>query len=149
MLEIERKYLLKSTDWKDECIQSVTNIQQAYLFEDKNKSLRIRIRSKEAFLTIKMGQGLARNEYEYAITLEDAEEMMAKANLRCLEKTRYVILHKNNLWEIDVFHGKHNGLILAEIELSSIDEEVELPTWIGEEVTENPAYLNVQLFKNL
>jgi adenylate cyclase len=60
-----------------------------------------------------------------------------------------VILHKNNLWEIDVFHGKHNGLILAEIELGSIDEEVELPTWIGEEVTENPAYLNVQLFKNL
>jgi adenylate cyclase len=149
MLEIERKYLLKTMDWKGESIQSATNIKQAYLFEDKDKSLRIRVRSEEAFLTIKMGQGLARNEYEYAISVEDAEEMFAKANLPCLEKTRYVILHKNNLWEIDVFHGKHNGLILAEIELSSIDEEVELPTWIGEEVTENPAYLNVQLFKNL
>ncbi len=149
MLEIERKYLLKTMDWKGESIQSATNIKQAYLFEDKDKSLRIRVRSEEAFLTIKMGQGLARNEYEYAISVEDAEEMIAKANLPCLEKTRYVILHKNNLWEIDVFHGKHNGLILAEIELSSIDEEVELPTWIGEEVTENPSYLNVQLFKNL
>ena len=149
MLEIERKYLLKTMDWKGESIQSATNIKQAYLFEDQDKSLRIRVRSEEAFLTIKMGQGLTRNEYEYAISVEDAEEMIAKANLPCLEKTRYVILHKNNFWEIDVFHGKHNGLILAEIELSSVDEEVELPTWIGEEVTENPAYLNVQLFKNL
>ena len=149
MLEIERKYLLKTMDWKVESIQSVTNIKQAYLFEDQDKSIRIRIRSDKAFLTIKMGQGLTRNEYEYSISVMDAEEMIAKAKLRCLEKIRYVINHQNNLWEIDVFQGKYDGLVLAEIELTSPDEKVDLPTWIGEEVTDNPAYLNVQLFKNL
>jgi CYTH domain-containing protein len=149
MLEIERKYLLKTMDWKVESIQSVTNIKQAYLFEDQDKSIRIRIRSDKAFLTIKMGQGLTRNEYEYSISVMDAEEMIAKAKLRCLEKIRYVINHQNNLWEIDVFQGKYDGLVLAEIELTSPNEKVDLPTWIGEEVTDNPAYLNVQLFKNL
>jgi CYTH domain-containing protein len=149
MLEIERKYLLKTMDWKDESIQSVTNIKQAYLFEDQDKSVRIRVRSDKAFLTIKMGRGLMRNEYEYSISVMDAEEMIAKAKLRCLEKNRYVINHQNNLWEIDVFQGKYDGLVLAEIELASPDEKVHLPTWIGEEVTDNPAYLNVQLFKNL
>jgi len=149
MLEIERKYLLKTMDWKDEIIQSITNIKQAYLFEDHEKSVRIRVRSDKAFLTIKMGRGLTRNEYEYSISVMDAKEMIAKAELRCLEKIRYVVNHKNNLWEIDVFQGKYDGLVLAEIELASPDEQVELPSWIGEEVTDNPAYLNVELFKNL
>ncbi len=149
MLEIERKYLLKTMDWKDEIIQSISNIKQAYLFEDHDKSVRIRVRSDEAFLTIKMGRGLTRNEYEYSISVMDAEEMIAKAELRCLEKIRYVVNHKNNLWEIDVFQGKYDGLVLAEIELASPDEHVDLPAWIGEEVTDNPAYLNVELFKNL
>ncbi len=149
MLEIERKYLLKTMDWKDEIIQSISNIKQAYLFEDHDKSVRIRVRSDEAFLTIKMGRGLTRNEYEYSISVMDAEEMIAKAELRCLEKIRYVVNHKNNLWEIDVFQGKYDGLVLAEIELARPDEQVDLPAWIGEEVTDNPAYLNVELFKNL
>lgn len=149
MLEIERKYLLETLDWKEELIQSVTNIKQAYLFEDEYKSIRIRIRAEKAFLTIKMGQGIKRNEFEYLIPVSDAEEMIEKAALLCLEKDRYVIQYKGNIWEVDVFKGKYKGLVLAEIELDHENDEIELPSWIGKEVTNDPAYLNVNLFKNL
>jgi CYTH domain-containing protein len=149
MLEIERKYLLETMDWKKEIIQSITNIKQAYLFEDHEKSVRIRVRSDKAFLTIKMGKGVTRNEFEYSIPVSDAEEMIAKASLRCLEKDRFVIEYQGAVWEIDVFKGKYEGLVLAEIELNDENEEIQLPTWIGEEVTNDPAYLNVNLFKNL
>ena len=149
MLEIERKYLIKSMGWKGEVVQSVTNIKQAYLFEDQNKSVRIRVRSDQAFLTIKMGKGVTRNEFEYLIPVNDAEEMIKKAALLCLEKDRYVIPYKGNDWEIDVFKGKYDGLVLAEIELNDESDEIELPSWIGEEVTNNPSYLNVNLFKGL
>ncbi len=149
MLEIERKYLLESLEWKNEEIQSVSNIKQAYLFEDQDKSIRIRIKSDHAFITIKMGQGLVRSEFEYLIPVNDANEMIEKAELLCLEKDRYVILHEGNEWEIDVFKGKYEGLVLAEIELESENDEIELPLWIGEEVTNDPSYLNVNLFKGL
>jgi CYTH domain-containing protein len=149
MLEIERKYLMKSLDWKSQAIQSVTNIKQAYLFENHEKSVRIRIRSDQAFLTIKMGKGVTRNEFEYLIPVSDAEEMIEKASLLCLEKDRYVVHYKGNDWEIDVFKGKYEGLVLAEIELEHENDEIELPSWVGEEVTNDPAYLNVNLFKGL
>lgn len=149
MLEIERKYLLESMDWKLESIQSVTHIKQGYLFEDQDKSVRIRTRADQAFLTIKMGKGVARNEFEYVIPVTDAEEMIEKASLVCLEKDRYVIHCKGHEWEIDVFKGKYEGLVLAEIELTNESDEIDLPSWIGQEVTHDPAYLNVNLFKNL
>ena len=149
MLEIERKYLLETMDWKDEFIQSVTHIKQAYLFEDEDKSVRIRIRSDKAYMTIKMGKGVTRNEFEYLIPVSDAEEMIEKAALLCLEKDRYVVQYLESTWEIDVFKGKYEGLVLAEIELNNENEEFQLPAWIGEEVTNDPTYLNVNLFKNL
>lgn len=149
MLEIERKYLLETMDWKHEFIQSVTNIKQAYLFEDEEKSVRIRVRSDKAYLTIKMGKGVTRNEFEYSIPVSDAEEMIEKAELLCLEKDRYVIHYGGNDWEIDVFKGKYEGLVLAEIELNDENEAIQLPAWIGKEVTNDPTYLNVNLFKNL
>ncbi len=149
MLEIERKYLLETMDWKKEIIQSITNIKQAYLFEDHEKSVRIRVRSDQAFMTIKMGKGVTRNEFEYSIPVSDAEEMIEKASLLCLEKDRYVIEYQGAIWEIDVFKGKYEGLVLAEIELRDENQEIQLPAWIGEEVTNDPAYLNVNLFKNL
>jgi adenylate cyclase len=149
MLEIERKYLLETMDWKDEFIQSVTHIKQAYLFEDEDKSVRIRIRSDKAYMTIKMGKGVTRNEFEYLIPVSDADEMIEKAALLCLEKDRYVVQYLESTWEIDVFKGKYEGLVLAEIELNNENEEFQLPAWIGEEVTNDPTYLNVNLFKNL
>jgi adenylate cyclase len=149
MLEIERKYLLETKDWEKELIQSVTNIKQAYLFEDHEKSVRIRVRSNQALLTIKMGKGVTRNEFEYSIPVSDAEEMIEKASLLCFEKDRYVIEHQGAVWEIDVFQGKYDGLVLAEIELNDENQEIQLPAWIGKEVTNDPTYLNVNLFKNL
>jgi adenylate cyclase len=149
MLEIERKYLLETMDWKKEIIQSITNIKQAYLFEDHEKSVRIRVRSEKAFLTIKMGKGVTRNEFEYSIPVSEAEEMIEKSSLRCLEKERFVIEYQGAVWEIDVFKGKYEGLVLAEIELNDENQDIQLPAWIGEEVTNDPAYLNVNLFKNL
>lgn len=149
MLEIERKYLLETMDWKKEIIQSITNIKQAYLFEDQCKSVRIRVRSDKAYMTIKMGRGVTRNEFEYSIPVDDAEEMIEKASLLCLEKDRYVIQYQDAAWEIDVFKGKYEGLVLAEIELSDENQVIQLPKWIGTEVTNDPAYLNVNLFKNL
>lgn len=145
MLEIERKYLLESMDWKLESIQSVTQIKQGYLFEDQDKSVRIRTRADQAFLTIKMGKGVTRNEFEYEIPVADAEEMIEKASLVCLEKDRYVIHCKGHEWEIDVFKGKYEGLVLAEIELTNENDEIDLPSWIGQDVTHDPAYLNVNL----
>jgi CYTH domain-containing protein len=96
-----------------------------------------------------MGKGVTRNEFEYLIPVSDAEEMIEKAALLCLEKDRYIIKYKGNDWEIDVFKGKYLGLVLAEIELENENDEIELPSWIGDEVTNDPAYLNVNLFKNL
>ncbi|MFM6935501.1 MAG: CYTH domain-containing protein [Flavobacteriales bacterium] len=149
MLEIERKYLLQSIEWEKETILSKSEIKQAYLFEDREKSVRIRVKNQGAFLTIKMGAGMTRYEFEYEIPKEDALQLIEVAKLKCLSKTRYEVQFSGETWEIDVFHGKYEGLILAEIELEAEDHEFNLPPWIGSEVTGDPAYLNVELFKNL
>lgn len=149
MLEIERKYLIQSMDWLSEEVKSRHEIQQAYLFQDTSKSLRIRIKNELAFATLKMGKGISRHEFEYEIPLLDAQEMIQLAQLKCLSKTRYEIYVHEHLWEVDVFHGKYEGLMLAEIELTSANESFVLPAWIGKEVTDDPSYLNANLFKNL
>ena len=149
MLEIERKYLIQSMDWMNEATIAKHEIQQAYLFQDDEKSIRIRVKGTKAFLTIKMGKGISRHEFEYEVALRDANEMIQVAQLKCLQKTRYEVSIQGHTWEIDVFHGKHEGLILAEIELRSSDEEFVLPPWLGEEVTNDPRYLNANLFKSL
>ncbi len=149
MLEIERKYLLKSMDWLSEDVKSTHEIQQAYLFQGEEKSLRIRLKDTRAYLTIKMGKGISRHEFEFEIPQTDAIEMIQVAELKSLRKTRYEIQFYDHIWEIDVFKGKHDGLILAEIELTSEDERFAMPHWLGEEVTHDPNYLNVNLFKTL
>lgn len=149
MIEIERKFLVRSDAWKMGSIESETHILQAYLFDDEHKSVRIRIKSERAFLTLKMGKGIARFEFEYEIPKEDASKMIEVTKLPCLEKTRFVVVHDGNNWEVDVFHGKWSGLTLAELELTHEDQSFLLPDWLGEEVTSNPDYLNVNLFKNL
>lgn len=149
MLEIERKYLIQSDHWLREGIKAKHEIQQAYLFQEEDKSLRIRLKNNQAFLTIKMGKGISRHEFEYEIPMEEALQMIKAAHLKSLQKTRYEILVDAHVWEVDVFHGKHEGLILAEIELSSEVESFKKPDWIGEEVTNDPRYLNANLFKAL
>ncbi|MFM7681260.1 MAG: CYTH domain-containing protein [Bacteroidota bacterium] len=144
MKEIERKFLVKDFSVIKGC--KFDQIQQSYLFNEYNKSLRIRIKNDYAFITIKGNQiGMTRDEFEYQIPKEEALEIIARFELKVLSKKRYYL----NSWEIDVFEGSLNGLIVAEIEIPSENHVFEIPGWIGEEVTHDPSYLNAELFKKL
>jgi adenylate cyclase len=148
MIEIERKFLLKNLNFLKE-IDAGFEIRQAYVMEAQDRSLRVRIKNERAFLTLKIGDNaLERKEFEYEISLGEAEEMMQSCS-RVLHKKRYEVWHQKVCWEVDVFEGALRGLCLAEVELESLNQSVELPDWVGEEVTHDPQYLNVNLIKRL
>ena len=150
MIEIERKFLVKEHLKEELENQEFYSISQGYLVNEKSKSVRVRIRNDKAFLTIKSGMtGISRNEYEYAIPESDARSLIESLNIRVLTKKRYHLTVFSKLWEIDVFEGKLGGLVIAEIELKSEDEEFEFPGWLGKEVTHDPAYLNANLINRL
>lgn len=147
-LEIERKFLVNTSLFDFHKHKSL-NIQQVYLLNEKDRSIRIRIQNEYAFITIKTKKtSLIRNEFEYEIPLAEAEQLFDhfqdKSNIK---KKRYLIRHKKHLWEVDFFEGDNNGLVVAEIELESADEFFEKPEWLLEEVTYNPKYLNANLVK--
>src|SRR5690606_24224398 len=110
-------------------------------------SVRVRIAGDHAYLTIKHDRGAGiRAEYEYAIPVGDAREMLnALCGGRVVDKTRYEVVYEGNTWDVDVFHGANDGLVVAEIELDSPDEPFTCPPWIGDEVTGDPRYLNSYL----
>lgn len=112
-------------------------------------SVRVRSASGKGFLTIKGERhGLVRPEYEYEIPLDEAEEMLQTlCSNPPIEKTRYIVVHGGLLWEVDVFSASLEGLVLAEIELSDVGQHVDLPAWVGTEVTNIPEYRNVVLFE--
>lgn len=146
-VEIERKFLLKNSDWKQYAEKSIRMKQQYLPFQVKSGTGRIRIAGEHAFLTLKTRvKGISRGEFEYEIPVEDADRIM---ELICqgfsVEKTRYIVPFAGKNWEIDEFAGDNAGLILAEIELDSEDEKFELPPWIGEEVTGDFHYYNSYL----
>lgn len=148
MKEIERKFLVNDLDVINDCHFDL--IQQTYLFNEVNKSLRIRVKNEFAFLTIKGNQvGITRDEFEYEIPKNEAIEMIEQFHLKVLLKRRYYKQVDELTWEIDVFEGKLTGLIIAEIEIPTEDFLFEVPTWIGEEVTHNSEFLNAELFKKL
>lgn len=147
-LEIERKFLVKG-DFRAEAT-SCTRIVQGYLCLDQGKSVRVRIRGEKGYLTIKGAaseNGLSRYEFEREIPLEDAERMFRLCEPGSIDKERYLVPVGNHTWEVDLFHGSNEGLILAEIELKSETEPFELPDWVGEEVTGDTRYYNAQLMK--
>ncbi|MCH8068013.1 MAG: CYTH domain-containing protein [Candidatus Marinimicrobia bacterium] len=146
--EIERKFLVKESNWQKSSKGLL--IQQGYIVIRKEKVVRIRIMNDKGYLTIKgTTTGATRNEYEYEIPLEDARQML---NNLCekpiLEKHRYKINQEGMTWEIDIFHGENEGLIVAEIELEYEDQEFEKPDWVDMEVTDDPKYFNSNLVKN-
>ena len=148
MKEIERKFLVKIFSVIEEC--KFDQIQQSYLFNELNKSLRLRIKNDLAYITIKGNQiGITRDEFEYQIPKEEALEIIERFNLKVLSKKRYYLNYGSLTWEIDVFEGSLNGLVVAEIEIPSENHEFEIPSWVGEEVTHDPSYLNAELFKKL
>jgi len=141
-IEIERKFLVRNDSWRD-CAGMSHVLQQAYLSRDKN-SVRVRlIDGRSACLTIKFHTaGLAKDEYEYEIPVEEARDLLLHATGRVIEKTRYRVLYEGRNWDVDVFAGVYEGLTLAEIEIASEDDLPALPKWLGREVTGNKRYSN-------
>jgi adenylate cyclase len=147
--EIERKFLLLDDTWRSEIEKSIC-IRQGYLAGSEKSSIRVRIAGDQANINIKSATlGVTRSEYEYPIPVNEANEIL---DLLCegplIEKTRYYVPHGNHCWEIDVFSGENDGLIVAEIELARVDEDFERPDWLGEEVSDDTRYYNVCLVKH-
>jgi adenylate cyclase len=146
--ETERKFLVKS-EFIHLAIREIKIIQR-YLSIDPDKTIRLRTADNRAFLTIKSrpkNNSITRNEWEIEIPVTDAEEIMNICLPGKVAKTRYIVPSGKHTFEVDVFHDKNEGLVIAEIELSSDDEYFEKPPWLGEEVTGLPQYYNANLVK--
>lgn len=141
--EVERKFLVRDDGWRAE-VASSSDFLQAYVAAMDDRSLRVRLMDGErAALTLKIGTGMiSRDEFEYAIPVTDAREMIAAAVGIVLEKTRYKVDHKGFTWEIDVYHGTYAGLVVAEVEMEDEEQQPALPAWIGQEVTGDRRYSN-------
>ena len=147
--EIERKFLVANDTWKTAKCIGQRELKQAYLLRETDRSVRIRVTDNMALFTIKLGTGLTRSEFEYEIPIDEANEMIEEAKLPCLHKTRFYIQNGNDTWELDVFHGALEGLLIAELELTEEAQFFEKPNWLGVEVTFDPAYLNSNLIDRL
>ncbi len=141
--EIERKFLVRDDRWRD-LVSTQTTIRQAYLSTTGKSSIRVRIRGDAtATLTIKSRSAdLRRLELEYPIPVLQAEALMPLREGSVIEKVRHVVPHGSLAWEIDVFSGENEGLIIAEIELKEVNQAIDIPAWIGREVTSLPQYYN-------
>lgn len=144
--EIERKFLVSSDDWR-QTADSGTAFRQGYLIGAKKASVRVRIEGEQANLNIKSATlGVRRMEYEYPIPLAEAQEMLdTLCEQPQIEKVRYRVSCEGHTWEIDVFAGENEGLVVAEIELQAEDEVFSRPAWLGEEVSGDTRYYNVCL----
>ena len=144
-VEIERIFLVSGFNPAN---LRFKKMKQAYLAKDGN-TVRVRIADNKAFLTIKgKTEGISRAEFEYEIPVEDANAMMSMAIYPPVIKTRYYAEVGGKTWEVDVFEGENEGLVLAEIELRSEDEEFSLPEWATKEVTGDKRYYNSYLAEN-
>lgn len=150
MIEIERKFLVKSSDFKEQAFAQ-NQIAQGYLSSLPERTVRVRIKGKKGFLTIKgIGHhgGMSRFEWENEIPLDEAQELLKLCEKGKIEKTRYEIQSGKHVFEVDEFYGENEGLIMAEIELESETDTFEKPDWLGEEVTNDERYYNAYLSKN-
>ncbi|HOB62144.1 MAG TPA: CYTH domain-containing protein [Candidatus Competibacteraceae bacterium] len=147
--EIEHKFLLQDERWRQQVERSV-RMRQGYLLSDSHCSVRVRVADERGFLNIKSGTlGIQRSEYEYPIPLAEAEEILdTLCEKPLLEKTRHYVRFGAHLWEIDEFAGDNAGLIVAEVELSRVDEPFARPDWLGEEVSHDIRYYNSQLARH-
>jgi adenylate cyclase len=144
--ETERKFLVKG-EFRHLAVRKISIIQ-CYLLIDPDKTIRLRIADEKAFLTIKSRpkkNSISRKEWEVPIPVSDDQEMIEICLPGRIVKTRFLIPSGKHVFEVDVFHEKHEGLIIAEIELNSEDECFDKPDWLGEEVTGNPKYYNANM----
>ncbi|WP_334176914.1 CYTH domain-containing protein [Pseudoxanthobacter sp.] len=147
-LEIERKFLVSSDDWRNE-VRSATPIRQGYFVRTPMVVARIRVMGDKAFITVKGAvSDRVRHEFEYEIPHKDAEEMLKLFHAEpVIEKTRHEILHDGSVWVVDEFAGPNEGLVLVEIELTDPDQPFSRPRWLGQEVTGDPRYQNSNLVR--
>lgn len=145
-IEIERKFLVNQEKWKNVSKGEGLFYEQGYILREAEKTIRVRMAGEKGFLTIKgKTSGLSRAEYEYEIPLSEAQDLLENFCPSRLQKKRYKIKYKNNLWEVDEFLGDNEGLIIAEIELKSEGEHFEKPEWLADEVTGEKKYYNSEL----
>lgn len=146
--EIERKFLVRGDAWRAGA--SGTSYRQGFLSTEPERTVRVRVAGSRGLLTIKgKSVGARRVEHEYEIPLTDAEHMLDTLCKRPLvEKVRHTLVLGDHTWEIDVFEGENAGLVVAEIELQTEDEEFERPDWLGAEVTDDPRYFNSNLVQS-
>ena len=147
--EIERKFLVKGS-FKEAAFDAI-RITQGYLSTSPGRSVRVRIRGNQGFLTIKgpsRDGGLSRFEWEKEIGADEARELMALCEPGLIDKTRWLVKVGSHTFEVDEFHGDNEGLIVAEVELGAPDEAFEKPDWLGEEVTGDRRYYNSALTRN-
>ncbi|TRX37549.1 CYTH domain-containing protein [Flavobacterium restrictum] len=150
MIEIERKFLVTSTAFMDQAFVN-NRIVQGYISTDPDRTVRIRIKGEKGFITIKgkgSESGLSRFEWEKEIPLLEAQQLLQLCEKGSIDKTRFEVKIGAHVFEIDVFYGENQGLVMAEIELQSEVEAFEKPDWLGEEVTGDVRYYNAYLSKN-
>ena len=148
--EIERKFLVKNNNFKKESFND-TKIVQGFLSTVPERTVRIRIKADKGFITVKgIGNksGTSRYEWEKEISVEDATELLNISEPGVIDKTRHYVKFGNHIFEVDEFFGENDGLVVAEVELSSEDEVFEKPKWLGAEVTGEVKYFNSMLMKN-
>lgn len=148
-IEIERKFLVKSTDFKQQAFQK-NYIKQGFLNSDKERVVRVRVKDNTGFLTIKgasNSNGTTRFEWEKEIDKNEANALFNLCEKGIIEKYRYLIKIDNHTFEVDEFLGNNNGLLVAEVELENENEHFTKPEWLGEEVTGIPKYYNSNLSK--
>jgi adenylate cyclase len=144
-IEIERKFLVKENPFH--LAKKSHRIRQGYIVNDQKQVIRVREKGEDYFLTIKGNNiGISRLEFDFPIPKEDAEELLKHfCKTTLIDKTRHYVEHEGHTWEVDEFHGDNDGLVVAEIELDSEDEQFEIPDWISKEVTPDDRYYNMNL----
>lgn len=150
MIEIERKFLVTSYDFMQEAFKS-TRIIQGFLNTDKHRTVRVRLKGEQGFITVKghsKNNGTTRFEWEKEISKAEAEALLGLCEPGIIDKNRFEIKVDNHIFEVDVFYGDNEGLIIAEIELAHENDPFKKPDWLGKEVTGNPKYYNSQLSKH-
>ncbi|HSY62700.1 MAG TPA: CYTH domain-containing protein [Cytophaga sp.] len=149
-VEIERKFLVDPMQWNALLKPAPNYLIQGYLHSEPGKTIRVRATNDKGFITIKgksSTDGLSRSEFEYEIPKHQAHELLLLFTQKTIEKNRYEIEFEGNVWEVDVFEGSNAGLIVAEIELESVEQSFKKPNWVRAEVTSDFRYFNSALIE--
>jgi len=146
-IEIERKFLLRSDEWRNGSVAHA--ITQGYLAREPHRTVRVRLRDNEAWMTVKgPSTGISRTEVEFPLDTTIARELLGLCLKGLIEKTRHELWYKGMLWEIDEFHGANEGLVVAEVELPDEAHDFAIPEWLGTEISADLRFSNSMLAQN-